>query len=105
VEGDDAREGEVDAGAELFAVVVLAHLVCDGPDERVVVRVEISPRPGRGVEEIGAVRSDANDLGVGALLIRPDGIVAWADDHDPDHEAFRRAATRWFGDRHPDGTS
>jgi aromatic ring hydroxylase-like protein len=39
------------------------------------------------------------------MLIRPDGIVAWADDHDPDHETFRRAATRWFGDPHPDGTS
>lgn len=39
----------------------------------------------------------SNDLGFGALLIRPDGVVAWTDDHDPDHEAFRRAATRWFG--------
>ncbi|MEU1734039.1 FAD-dependent monooxygenase [Streptosporangium sp. NPDC020145] len=39
----------------------------------------------------------ADDLGLGALLIRPDGVVAWAEGPDPDPEAFRRAATRWFG--------
>ncbi|MDP4511508.1 FAD-dependent oxidoreductase [Nonomuraea turcica] len=43
----------------------------------------------------------SNDLGFGALLIRPDGIAAWTDDHDPDREAFRHAATRWFGDPTP----
>ncbi|MBB4914813.1 FAD-dependent oxidoreductase [Streptosporangium saharense] len=43
----------------------------------------------------------SDDLGFGALLVRPDGIVAWADGHDPDHEAFRHAATRWFGDPRP----
>jgi len=39
-----------------------------------------------------------NDLGLGALLVRPDGIVAWTDGHDADPETFSRAATRWFGD-------
>lgn len=39
----------------------------------------------------------SNDLGFGALLIRPDGIVAWTDDHDPDRDTFRHAATHWFG--------
>ncbi|MEV4095757.1 FAD-dependent oxidoreductase [Streptosporangium saharense] len=43
----------------------------------------------------------SDDLGFGALLVRPDGIVAWADGHGPDHEAFRHAATRWFGDPRP----
>ncbi|GLY86930.1 FAD-dependent monooxygenase [Actinoallomurus iriomotensis] len=42
----------------------------------------------------GAVR---NDLGVGAVLVRPDGVVAWAGDRDPDREAFERAAGQWFG--------
>ena len=37
-----------------------------------------------------------NDLGHGAVLVRPDGIVAWAG--DPDREAFERAAGEWFGD-------
>ncbi|WP_206793858.1 FAD-dependent oxidoreductase [Amycolatopsis sp. MtRt-6] len=34
------------------------------------------------------------DLGVGAVLVRPDGIVAWAGEPDP--EAFGKAVTRWF---------
>ncbi|GAA4624240.1 FAD-dependent monooxygenase [Actinoallomurus vinaceus] len=38
-----------------------------------------------------------NDLGFGAVLVRPDGIVAWAGDRDPDREAFERAAGHWFG--------
>ncbi|MFG3532326.1 FAD-dependent oxidoreductase [Streptomyces sp. NPDC047917] len=38
-----------------------------------------------------------NDLGFNALLIRPDGVVAWADDQALDVRAFRQAATRWFG--------
>ncbi|WP_433234934.1 FAD-dependent monooxygenase [Streptosporangium sp. CA-135522] len=38
-----------------------------------------------------------NDLGLGAVLVRPDGIVAWAGDRDPDREAFERAVGHWFG--------
>jgi 2-polyprenyl-6-methoxyphenol hydroxylase-like FAD-dependent oxidoreductase len=33
-----------------------------------------------------------------ALLIRPDGIVAWASD-DPDCGEFQKVAARWFGGR------
>ncbi|GAA2214796.1 hypothetical protein GCM10009850_102620 [Nonomuraea monospora] len=40
-----------------------------------------------------------DDLGTGAVLVRPDGIVAWTSDHDPDPEAFERAARQWFGRR------
>ena len=35
-------------------------------------------------------------LGLSAVLVRPDGIVAWASDHDPDHGELRQAAARWF---------
>ncbi|MFJ5798303.1 FAD-dependent oxidoreductase [Streptomyces decoyicus] len=38
-----------------------------------------------------------NDLGLGAVLVRPDGVVAWAGDRTPDREAFERAAGHWFG--------
>ncbi|MFI0262610.1 FAD-dependent oxidoreductase [Streptomyces sp. NPDC017056] len=38
-----------------------------------------------------------NDLGLGAVLVRPDGIVAWADDRDFDRTAFDRAADQWLG--------
>ncbi|MGW3009956.1 FAD-dependent oxidoreductase [Streptomyces sp. NPDC001219] len=42
----------------------------------------------------GAAR---NDLGLGAVLIRPDGVVAWAAGHDVDPKAFEQAADQWFG--------
>jgi len=35
-------------------------------------------------------------LGVSAALIRPDGIVAWATDNDPDCLELQKAAARWF---------
>ena len=38
-----------------------------------------------------------DDLGLGAVLVRPDGTVAWAGDRDPDRAAFEQAAGRWFG--------
>ena len=42
---------------------------------------------------------DAKDrLGLSALLVRPDGIVAWLSEARPNEEAFAQAATRWFGE-------
>jgi 2-polyprenyl-6-methoxyphenol hydroxylase-like FAD-dependent oxidoreductase len=35
-------------------------------------------------------------LGLSALLIRPDGIIAWASDNDPDCSELQEAAARWF---------
>jgi 2-polyprenyl-6-methoxyphenol hydroxylase-like FAD-dependent oxidoreductase len=35
-------------------------------------------------------------LGLRAVLIRPDGIVAWAASNDPDCNECRQAAARWF---------
>ena len=35
-------------------------------------------------------------LGVSAVLIRPDGIIAWASDNHPDGSEFQKAAARWF---------
>ncbi|WP_027144250.1 FAD-dependent monooxygenase [Mesorhizobium sp. WSM3626] len=37
-------------------------------------------------------------LGLSALLVRPDGFVAWATDADPDREGVAKAASRWFGE-------
>ncbi|WP_230862538.1 FAD-dependent monooxygenase [Amycolatopsis camponoti] len=36
--------------------------------------------------------------GVTALLLRPDGYVAWAADGTPDTTALREALTNWFGE-------
>ena len=44
---------------------------------------------------VGAGASDT--CGLAALLVRPDGVVAWASDDLPDVAAAQRAATRWFG--------
>ena len=35
-------------------------------------------------------------LGLSAALIRPDGIVAWASDKDPDCSELEKVAARWF---------
>ena len=45
------------------------------------------------------VASDAKDrLGLSAVLVRPDGVVAWAGEAAPDVEDAAEAASRWFGD-------
>jgi hypothetical protein len=47
--------------------------------------------------QVRYVASDAKDrLGLSALLVRPDGFVAWASDTAPDPEQVTRAASRWF---------
>lgn len=47
---------------------------------------------------IGYIASDARDrLGLSALLVRPDGVVAWASDAAADEKGAARAASRWFG--------
>lgn len=38
-----------------------------------------------------------DSLGLGALLVRPDGIVAWAAEASPDADEAARAASKWFG--------
>jgi 2-polyprenyl-6-methoxyphenol hydroxylase-like FAD-dependent oxidoreductase len=41
-------------------------------------------------------RHPKDRLGISALLIRPDGIIAWASDSDPDPGQLQQAAARWF---------
>ncbi|ARS38221.1 FAD-dependent oxidoreductase [Sphingobacteriaceae bacterium GW460-11-11-14-LB5] len=37
-----------------------------------------------------------NQLGLCAVLIRPDGIVAWATEHDIDYSELQKAMAQWF---------
>lgn len=37
-------------------------------------------------------------LGVTAVLVRPDGFIAWAGEGDVDQDEIVQAASRWFGD-------
>jgi 2-polyprenyl-6-methoxyphenol hydroxylase-like FAD-dependent oxidoreductase len=51
-------------------------------------------------DRIAYVASDATDrLGLSAVLVRPDGFVAWAGEADPNLEEAAEAASRWFGER------
>ncbi|MFC8348094.1 FAD-dependent monooxygenase [Streptomyces sp. NPDC057280] len=90
----------------------------DAPDLRLEdgTRLADLMRDGRGVVlELGADRSlqgpatrrksriryvagpARNDLGLRAVLVRPDGTVAWATAGDPDHAQFEQTVDRWFG--------
>lgn len=61
-------------------------------------RAPLQTLAGRWPDRIAYVASDAEDsLGLTAVLIRPDGIVAWAGDGLADQEALTQAASRWFG--------
>jgi 2-polyprenyl-6-methoxyphenol hydroxylase-like FAD-dependent oxidoreductase len=49
-------------------------------------------------DRIAYVASDAKDrLGLSAVLVRPDGFVAWAGEAAPNYEEAAQAASRWFG--------
>ena len=49
-------------------------------------------------DRIGVVACGANDaLGLAALLVRPDGVVAWASDAAPSAADVELVAARWFG--------
>lgn len=49
------------------------------------------------VDQIKYVSGEVEDrLALSAVLIRPDGIVTWAGDHEPDWGEFRHAAALWF---------
>jgi 2-polyprenyl-6-methoxyphenol hydroxylase-like FAD-dependent oxidoreductase len=51
-------------------------------------------------DRVRYVASEAKDrLGLRALLVRPDGFVAWASDTTPSSEEVTRAAARWFARR------
>ena len=55
---------------------------------------------GRWGDRLAYVASDAEDrLGLSAVLVRPDGVVAWVSEDAPDLDKAARAASRWFGER------
>jgi 2-polyprenyl-6-methoxyphenol hydroxylase-like FAD-dependent oxidoreductase len=50
--------------------------------------------------QVSYVSGNAKDrLALTAVLIRPDGIIAWACDSEPDYSELRKAAARWFSPR------
>ncbi|WP_374705056.1 hypothetical protein [Andreprevotia sp. IGB-42] len=53
---------------------------------------------GWGHRMIRAARKGMDDLGLKALLVRPDGVVSWASESVSDVDVFSKAATTWFGE-------
>lgn len=49
---------------------------------------------GTGIKYISGKAKE--QLGLSAVLIRPDGIIAWAVDNAPDCSELQKAAARWF---------
>jgi 2-polyprenyl-6-methoxyphenol hydroxylase-like FAD-dependent oxidoreductase len=85
---------------ELTGGMKVGTLLCQGSglwldfDARAPWREPASHWHGR----VTYVANDVKDrLGLSAVLVRPDGIVAWAGEGDLDPEKAARAATRWFG--------
>ena len=63
-------------------------------------RASLEAVAGRWGDRITYIASDVKDrLGLSALLVRPDGVVAWVGEAEPDFEAAAEAASRWFGTR------
>jgi 2-polyprenyl-6-methoxyphenol hydroxylase-like FAD-dependent oxidoreductase len=61
-------------------------------------RAPLRPLADRHAARIGYVAGSAHDgLGLQAVLVRPDGLVAFASDTPPDESALGSAMTRWFG--------
>jgi hypothetical protein len=51
-------------------------------------------------DQVRYVASDVKDrLGLSALLVRPDGFVAWASDMIRNADEVTRAAAKWFASR------
>ncbi|WP_404712766.1 FAD-dependent monooxygenase [Sphingomonas sp. MMS24-J13] len=49
-------------------------------------------------DRIAYIADDASErLGLSAMLVRPDGVVAWASDRAADDTGLTAAASRWFG--------
>jgi 2-polyprenyl-6-methoxyphenol hydroxylase-like FAD-dependent oxidoreductase len=52
-------------------------------------------------DQVRYIASSAKDqLGLTSVLVRPDGVVAWASEGKPDLAEVAKAALRWFGSEH-----
>ena len=69
-------------------------------------QASLQPLDGLWGDHVRYVASNAKDrLGLSALLVRPDGFVAWASDTTPNPDELTRAAARWFASRAYHATS
>jgi FAD binding domain len=82
---------------ELEGGTRLGELLRDGNGVLLDFGASLGALDGTWGNRVRYVASDAKDrLGLCALLVRPDGFVAWASDTTPDPEEITRAAASWF---------
>ena len=92
--GLSAPDFELADGTKLGAFLSAGKGLLLDFDTRPPLRTLAGRWPGR----ITYVAGDAKDrLGLSAVLVRPDGVVAWATEAAPDLDDVARAASRWFG--------
>ena len=56
---------------------------------------EIASPPSGRINFVAAVVEDS--LNLSGVLVRPDGVVAWASDGAADEAGLAAAVSRWFG--------
>jgi 2-polyprenyl-6-methoxyphenol hydroxylase-like FAD-dependent oxidoreductase len=93
--GRSAPEFELTDGTKLSELLRTGRGLLLDFDLRQPLRALANRWSGR----ISYVASDAKDrLGVSAVLVRPDGVIAWAGEAGPNEEDASQAAARWFGE-------
>ncbi len=86
---------------ELIDGTTVGNLLCDG--KGLLLQFDLSASlqalASGWQEQVNYVASNAKrPLGLSAVLLRPDGFVAWVSEGTPCPEEFAEALTRWFGE-------
>jgi len=89
--GRSCPDFELDDGTRLGALLRDGHGVLLDFDRK------LQALEGTWGDRVRHVARDAKErLGLSAVLVRPDGFVAWASEATPNAEDVTRAASRWF---------
>ena len=102
--GNHTLTGHSAPDFELFGGTKLGELLRDGKGLLLDfdAHASLQALAGRYADRITYFAGDVRDrLGLSAVLVRPDGCVAWAGETSPDFEDAARAVSRWFGE--PEG--
>jgi hypothetical protein len=99
--GSHALTGRSAPDFELAGGTTLGELMRNGKGQLLDFDVSGPPEAlaSRWNGKVKYVASDVKDrLGLSAVLVRPDGVVAWACEATPDLEEAAPAMSRWFGE-------
>jgi 2-polyprenyl-6-methoxyphenol hydroxylase-like FAD-dependent oxidoreductase len=97
--GRSAPDFELDDGTKLGEFFKKDRGVLLDFDARSPLRALASRWGNRITYVAGEPKDRSKDrLGLSAVLVRPDGCVAWAGEATPDLEEASRATSRWFGE-------